>query len=268
MDRVGLGGRGWAAGLMVGAGAAGLAAVLIGTREVAGERVARRAAPFLVLAPAALWIGSTADAVYMAAGATAVALVLVASGRRGPPSWALALAGGLVLGVCLTFSYGLWLLGFVALPTIVRRRRWDLVPVAAAGALVVVGALWTAGFDYLAAFQATKGEVEESVQSTRPFALFLVLNLVVLGIACGPAVVAGLGRLRDRGTWLLVGGALLAVAVADLSGLSKGEVERIWLPFAVWVIVAGSSHRAPARGWLAVQVAFAVAIQVAVRTGW
>ena len=41
----------------------------------------------------------------------------------------------------------------------------------------------------------TKVEVEESVQATRPYGLFLVLNLVVLGIACGPAVVAGVAGL-------------------------------------------------------------------------
>ena len=26
-----------------------------------------------------------------------------------------------------------------------------------------------------------------------------------------------------------------AILIADLSGLSKAEVERIWLPFAVWL---------------------------------
>jgi hypothetical protein len=39
-------------------------------------------------------------------------------------------------------------------------------------------------------------------------------------------------RLRDRQLWLLVGAALTAVLLADVSGLSKAEVERIWLPFA------------------------------------
>jgi hypothetical protein len=31
--------------------------------------------------------------------------------------------------------------------------------------------------------------------------------------------------------------ALAAVVVADLTGLSKAEVERLWLPFAVWLVV-------------------------------
>ena len=32
--------------------------------------------------------------------------------------------------------------------------------------------------------------------------------------------------------------AALAIAAADLSGLSKAEVERIWLPYAIWLLVA------------------------------
>ena len=268
LDRVGLGGAGPAAALVVGVGALGLGAVMIGVREVAGESAARRAAPFRVLTPAALWIGSTADALYAGVGAAGLTLLMVGSGRPSRAAWPWAVAGGLVLGLCLTFSYGLWLLGLVALPVLVHRRRLDLVPFAAGGALVPLGLLTAAGFNYLAAFAATRREVAESVQSTRPLWLFLVLNLAVLGIVCGPAVVAGLARLRDRATWLVVGGAASAVAVADLSGLSKGEVERIWLPFAVWLLVAGSAHRSPARGWLAVQVAFALAIQTLAKTGW
>ena len=266
MDEVGFGGAGWAAALVVAGGAVGLAAVLVGVREVAGESAARRAAPFLVLAPAALWIGSSADALYAAVGAVAVTLVLVASGR--PSGRALAAAGGGALGVAMTFSYGLWLVGLVAVPTLWRRRRLDLAIPAGLGALAVLGLFWWAGFDYLAGFAATREQVAESVQGTRPLWLFLVLNLAVLGIACGPAVVAALARLRDHATWLLVGGALLAVAVADLSGLSKGEVERIWLPFTFWLLVAGSAHDPPARGWLGTQVAFAIALQTVAKTGW
>lgn len=268
MDEVGLGGAGWAAALVVSVGAAGLAAVLIGLREVAGERVARRAAPFVVLAPAALWIGSSADALYAGVGATGVAAVLVASGWRGRRSVLAAGAGGLALGLTLTFSYGLGLLGLVALPTLVARRRLTLLGPVAVAALVPVALLWSAGFDYLEGFAATRVEVAESVQSTRPLWLFLVLNPAVLGIACGPAVVGGLARLHDRSTWLVVGGALLGVLVADVSGLSKGEVERIWLPFTVWLLVAGSAHEPPGRGWLALQVAVAVGIQAVARTGW
>jgi hypothetical protein len=39
---------------------------------------------------------------------------------------------------------------------------------------------------------------------------------------------------------LIVLAALLTIAFADFSGLSKAEVERIWLPFAGWLLPATS----------------------------
>ncbi|MCO1594764.1 hypothetical protein M8C17_06245 [Micromonospora sp. RHAY321] len=62
-------------------------------------------------------------------------------------------------------------------------------------------------------------------------------------------------------TVLLPLAAVVAVLGADLSGLSKAEVERIWLPFVVWLLVA--TARLPAgsrRWWLAGQAATALAV--------
>jgi len=81
----------------------------------------------------------------------------------------------------------------------------------------------------------------------------------------------GLVRLRDRASWLLVGGALAAVTAATLSGYSKGEVERIWLPFAVWLLVACGAlagTRTSTRTWLAVQAAYTIVLTTALRTPW
>ncbi|MFI6824138.1 hypothetical protein ACIBJE_24835 [Micromonospora sp. NPDC050187] len=62
-------------------------------------------------------------------------------------------------------------------------------------------------------------------------------------------------------TVLLPAAAVLAVAAADLSGMSKAEVERIWLPFAVWLLVAVAHLPAPARRWwLAGQAVTALAV--------
>jgi hypothetical protein len=69
------------------------------------------------------------------------------------------------------------------------------------------------------------------------------------------------------------------VAVANLSGLSKAEVERIWLPFAPWVVLAAAwlptraaagrpSWLAPASVLLAAQVVVAVAVESLVLTPW
>ncbi|MEU1837887.1 hypothetical protein [Micromonospora chersina] len=62
-------------------------------------------------------------------------------------------------------------------------------------------------------------------------------------------------------TVLLPAAAGLAVAAADLSGMSKAEVERIWLPFVVWLLVAAAHLPPPARRWwLAAQALTALAV--------
>ncbi|MEU4366006.1 hypothetical protein [Micromonospora chersina] len=62
-------------------------------------------------------------------------------------------------------------------------------------------------------------------------------------------------------TVLLPAAAALAVASADLSGMSKAEVERIWLPFVVWLLVAAAHLPPPARRWwLAAQALTALAV--------
>lgn len=70
------------------------------------------------------------------------------------------------------------------------------------------------------------------------------------------------GWLRGLGpTVLLPAAAALAVAAADLSGMSKAEVERIWLPFVVWLLVAAAHLPPPARRWwLAAQALTALAV--------
>jgi hypothetical protein len=68
---------------------------------------------------------------------------------------------------------------------------------------------------------------------------------------------------------LLPVAAAAAILAADLSGLSKAEVERIWLPFAVWlpagaVLVPASDRRA----WLAVQAGTALLVNHLLLTTW
>ncbi|MPY72608.1 MAG: hypothetical protein GEU92_21510 [Alphaproteobacteria bacterium] len=64
---------------------------------------------------------------------------------------------------------------------------------------------------------------------------------------------------------VLPAAALVAVALADLSQLSRGEVERIWLPFVPWLALAAPGHR---RGWLAAQVAVALILQSVLVSPW
>jgi hypothetical protein len=59
--------------------------------------------------------------------------------------------------------------------------------------------------------------------------------------------------------------------LANLSGMSKGEVERIWLPFMPWLVPAAVTAFDEPRlrtTWLLVQVMWTIGLQVLVRSPW
>jgi hypothetical protein len=111
----------------------------------------------------------------------------------------------------------------------------------------------------------------------RPRAYFAVANWAALALAVGPAVLAGLPyawrlaarRAPDVRVLALPAAALLALAVAVSSDLSKGEVERIYLPWAVWLLpLAGLLPVASRRGWLAAQLGLAFVIAATTELTW
>jgi methylthioxylose transferase len=272
LDRVGLGGSGWAAALCIAGGAAAVPAVLVAVREVAGEEIARRATPFLVIAPAAIWIATSADAFFIGVSAWAVTLVVLATGRHGRRSDVYALAGGLLFGAAAFLSYGFVLLAVVPAAVAWHRRRFRPLALAAFGAAPVFLAFFAAGFWWVAGLLATRQQYFAGVGSRRPYLDFLVANAACLAIVLGPAVVVALTRVRDRRLWLLVGGTLVVLGAAMISGMSKGEVERIWLPFAIWLLPAGAvlaaGRRSVTTGWLGVQATAAIVVATAVKTSW
>jgi hypothetical protein len=96
--------------------------------------------------------------------------------------------------------------------------------------------------------------------------------------ALGPAVLAGLrrwGAAPRPGTAcglppaaaLLTLAGLAAILLADATGLSKAEVERIWLPFTVWLVVPCALLPRP-RCWLAAQAGLALAVNHLLLTAW
>jgi hypothetical protein len=271
LDGIGLGAPSVISWLCIAAGASSVAAAAITLRAVATEDVARRAVPFLAVAPAAIWVATSADAFYLGVATWGIALVAL-SGRRtgaGPPL--LAASGGLVLGLALHLSYGVAPLGGLALLLLRARgeqRRTRLLA-ATAGVAAILLALSAYGFFWPAGLAATHEQWALGVGPRRPQWYFLVANLAVFGAAIGPAAIAGLARLRTRGVTLLVAGGALAVAVADLSGMSRGEVERIWLPFTPWLLAATADlDPRRQRAWLAAQVGLAVLLQVSLRSKW
>jgi hypothetical protein len=252
-------------------------------RAACGEDWARRALPFSVLLPAVIWAGVSADAIIAATGALGLLLLTrAATGQPAastPATSALAAAGGLVLAVTCFLSYGAVLLAVPALAVLMMFRRWRLVLPTVIGAAIVVVAFALAGFAWWDGFSAVHARYLAGYGGSRPGAYWSWADLAALAIAAGPAVVAGLARLIPRqrlaltgppiGALALAGGALAAMLLATASGMSKAEVERIWLPWIVWlpmVCAALPWHRV--RWWLAGQALVALLVEHLLITPW
>ncbi|WP_227467049.1 hypothetical protein [Nocardioides lijunqiniae] len=276
LDRLGLGGAG-VAGLVVTLVAASVpAAVLTTLRTLREEAAARRAAPFLVLGPAALWMCVSGDAVFTAVAAWGLAALAAAATRttwRGSAPW--AVLAGVLLGSCVMMSYGLPLLGVLALAVLAAARSWRPLPVAAAAASVVVLAFAVEGYALWEAYPVLRERYWDGVASDRPTAYWIWANLAVLVLSAGPVLGAGLGQTwarrgeLGRPVLLLVGAAVASIALADLSLMSKAEVERIWLPFVPWLLVATSAlPQRWRRSALGLQLVAALVLQHLVHTSW
>lgn len=269
LDRLGLGGPGWAAALCIAGGASATAAVLVTMRAFAGESLARRAAPFLATAPAAIWIATSADGWFLGVSAWGIALLALAAGRRGWRGDLLAAAGGLLLGFALFLSYGLVLMAPVALAVVLVRRRVRRLVVGAVAVALVVAGFAALGFWWLDGLTQTRIRYNQGSASARPYVYFLFANLAVLGLAIGPAGVAALARLQRGALAVVPMAALAGLLIADVSGLSKSEVERIWLPWMPWLLAATAAlPMERRRWWLATQLAVGLVVQTVVRTNW
>ncbi|MGZ4682699.1 MAG: hypothetical protein ACXV8G_09595 [Acidimicrobiales bacterium] len=236
MEQIGLRGSGWRTALVLAGGAVVVPAALVAARELFGESSTRKVAPFLVLMPSAVWFGTTPDGFF--AGVVAVSIAAYVVGCRRDSRLAFAVAG-VAAATAVSFTYGaVPLLVCTAVAGLVWKRR--LVGSAIwIGGIAAVALTWRiAGFDLVQGFSAVRTQYDIDIgQQARPYSYFVWSNLTVVALAVGPAVLVALVRLRGR-CWLALAPVLAALVLADLSGLSKGEVERIWLPFYPWLTLA------------------------------
>jgi len=269
LARVGLGGPGPAAAVIIAAGSSIAAATLITVRSIAGEEPARRAAPFLVLAPFALWLATSADGLFAGVIAWSIAVFVLACEATTKKGIALGAIAGLLFGCALFFTYGAAPLGLVLVSVAIVKRA--VVPSIAAGAGVLAVALaWAAaGFWWFDGLAATLARYGSGVASNRPMSYFVWANLAAFALALGPAAALGAAFFRrSRLSWVL-GAAAASLLLADLSGFSKGEVERIWLPFAPWILIlAAFIPRRLLVPALAGQALLAIALQTFVSLPW
>jgi methylthioxylose transferase len=150
-------------------------------------------------------------------------------------------------------------------------HRGRLLAAAAAGLAGVLALAAAAGFWWPAGLSATEGRYWAGVGALRPAVYTTVAgNPAALALAVGPAAAVGLAAAARRlgrppRVDLLPLLALAAVLVADVSQMSRGEVERIWLPFVPWLALAAPGDR---RGLLALQVGTALALQALLASPW
>jgi len=222
-----------------------------------------------------VWVGVSADGLFAGCLAWGVALLAVAVSRSGWRAAIAAAAAGLLLGGAVYLSYGLVLGGLLAAAVLIRTGagRWSSVAgalgFAAAGAGVVIAAFTLAGFSWLDGYAKVRVIYAASIAAARPYPYFVWANLAAVAFAIGPAGIAGLRRVAARpvGPYLIVVAAVAAMLLADLSGMSKAEVERIWLPFAVWTCLAGA-ELPRSRRWLAAQADVALLVNHLLLTVW
>ena len=274
--RIGLGGDLVAALVIVAIAATIPLATMTVLRVLGAESLARLAAPFLVLTPAAVFLAVSADAVFAALaawGLAALALAARAQGRGRLVGW--GVLAGLLLGWCVMSSYGLPLLGILALTVLHLARSWWPLPVAAVAALGMVLVFAVLGFAWWEGYPVLVDRYWDGIAATRPASYWMWGNLGALLVSGGPLLGAGLALIvrRHEGparvVAMLAGAAALTVVIADLSQMSKAEVERIWLPFVPWLTLSLSLLPGGWRRWgLALQVATALVVQHLVYTTW
>ena len=273
MVRLGLG-SGLGAGLVVTVLAASTAVAVLQTlRVLDAEDAARKAAPFLVIGPAAVWQCVSADAMFAAFAAWGLCALASGAVRRSV-LW--SLLAGLLLGWCVMCSYGLPLLALLALAVLVVARTWRPLVPAALAAVAVVLAFVPFGYSWWDALPVLHDRYWAGVAHHRPAAYWMWGNLAALAFSAGPLAFAGVAHTLSRrpaaatrAVWWLVAGAVAMVAAADLSQMSRAEVERIWLPFVPWLLVGCAllpeSWR---RRGLVVQVVVTLLVQHLLATGW
>lgn len=185
----------------------------------------------------------------------------------------------------------------------IRQRFVNIAPVtfAAVGGIAAIAAGMTAlGYNWFAGIGLTRRLYWKGTAQFRPWRYFLVGNLGAVLIALGGVAIIGMGtlgfgRIRTRSStssasshnttanslsedtsnggtglrWLrvFVLAGFICVLAADFSQYSKGEVERIWLPFMPWLTLP-AAILARHRFWLILQACTAIGIQVMLISKW
>jgi hypothetical protein len=226
--------------LITAVGALTVPLVLLAVRGVCGERAARSYLPVLVLAPYAVWLAVSTDAVVSVLGGAMVAAGVHASApaRRGWSAALWAALSGILLGVAALLSYAAPWLGLSVVCLYFARRRAFLNVATGLGALLPVLAAELCGFSWVDGLLNAQADYLARIVPYRSPWWWSGISLVVLLLATGPPLVASLRKLRNTPGWPFLVGAGAAVLFSLAAGLARGGVEHAWLPFFPWLTVA------------------------------
>lgn len=241
LDRIGVTGFFSIGLVVVTLGSTAIVAVLITLRTLGSASLARSAMPWIVLAPSAVWMGVNGDALYTAVAAWGLALLAIAATTSGARRVVTSVAAGLVLGLCVYLSYGLVLLGFLAVAVLLISRSWRPLPWALGGSGIVVAAFTAAGFSWWKAYPVLVTRYNDGIASSRPYDYWVWADIAAwtftAGLAVWAAFPAAATAFRQRNVAAqLATAALLTIGFAAISGMSKAETERIFLPFTIWIV--------------------------------
>ena len=140
--------------------------------------------------------------------------------------------------------------------------------------LFVAAALFTiGGFAWWEAYPVLRQRYYDGIASDRHYSYWVWANLAAwtytVGLAVWSAFPAARRAFRSNPLVQLAAAAMLTIVVATLSGMSKAETERIFLPFTIWIVALPALlptrwHR----GLLLSQVALGLAAQLLLLTRW
>jgi len=251
-----------------------------------------------VLTPAVLYLAVSEDAVIAGFGAWGIAELAAgatAASRARMVGW--SIVAGLVLGCTVMLSYGMPLLGVLAVAVLIAARTWKPLPVAVVAALVPVLVFAAFGFAWWEAYPVLEDRYWDGVAQIRPGEYWTWGNLGAFLLSAGPMIGAGVAvvvasvvgvvRRRRAGSdgetdgpaapldpgvrvaLLLAGAGIVMVLLATASQMSRAEVERIWLPFAPWVTISlALLPDAWRRPGLVLQVATALVTEHLLLSSW
>jgi len=212
--------------------------VLSAVRDVSGETFARHFAPVLMLAPYAVWLAVSMDAVVLTISAAMTVAGLRATRHRGWRAASWAVLAGLLLGLAALFSYAAAWLGLSIICIYFARRRAALNLFSGIGVLAPVLLASAVGFVWTDGLSTAYADFASRIEPDRSALWWSLISICALLLAVGPPLYASLRKVRNTPGWPFMMGAASAVLFSIGAGLARGGIEHAWLPFFPWLTVA------------------------------